>query len=203
MNFLHPFLIFSVATSIYFFEFCWIKPSQIIEAKIYVKNGFKAANTTFVQSKLRYAFLTMKLSNKAIKNEDENSNRNNINTWASRENSRILRHFPFHLEFGMFRQVIITNLVFRKLPTSLSCVQYPHWLRVRGYQNQRINKQKSDREKYKHTQRHNKIIWETGYRFEHPKIEPKWTSLLFCSKYIYVELVHFNRQNSFSWGKIP
>ena len=119
MNSLHLFLIFSLSMSIYFFGFCWIKPSQFIEKKIYVKNGFKGANIAFVKSKIWYDFLTMKLSNKAIKNEGENSNRNNINTWVFRENARILRHFPFHLELRMFRQVIITNLVFHKLPTSL------------------------------------------------------------------------------------
>ena len=103
----------------------------------------------------------------------------------------------------MFRQVIITNLVFHKLPTSLSCVQYPLWFRVRDNKNQRTKKQKCDREKYKHMQGHNKSILETGYQCGHPKNVPKWTSLLLCSKYIYVHLVHFNRQNSFPWGKIP
>ena len=144
----------------------------------------------------------MKLSNTAIKNEGEKSNRNNINTWVSKENSRILCHFPFHLELGMFRQVI-TNLVSHKFPTSLSCVQYPLWFRVTDYKNQRINKQKSDREKYKHMQGHNKSILETSYWFGHPINVPKWTSLLLCSKYIYVHLVHFNRQKSFPWGKNP
>ena len=114
MNSLHLFLIFSLSMSTCFFGFCWIKPSQFIETKIYVKNCFKVANTTFIQSKLWYDFLAMKLSNQAIKNEGENSNRNNINTWVSRENSSILRHFPLHLELGVFRQVIITNLVFHK-----------------------------------------------------------------------------------------
>ena len=39
----------------------------MIAKKIYVKNDFKAANTTFVKSKIWYDFLTMTLSNKAIK----------------------------------------------------------------------------------------------------------------------------------------
>ena len=48
MNSLYLFLIFSLSMSICIFEFSWIKPSEFIETKIYVKNGFKAANTTFV-----------------------------------------------------------------------------------------------------------------------------------------------------------
>ena len=67
MNSLHLFLIFSLSVSICFFLFCWIKTSQFIETKIYVKNDFKDANATFLSSKHGYNFLTMKLSNKVIK----------------------------------------------------------------------------------------------------------------------------------------
>ena len=88
VNSLHLFLNFSDSMSVCFFGYCWIKPSQIIETKIYVKNGFKAANTAFLSSKVWYNFLTMKLSNKAMKNESVNKHRNNINIWVSRENSR-------------------------------------------------------------------------------------------------------------------
>ena len=171
--------------------------------KLRFKNGFKAADTTFVQSKLWYDFLTIKLSNKAIRNEGKNSNRNNIKTSVSRENSRILRHFLFHLKLGMFRQVIITNLVFHKISTSLSCVRYPLWFTVRDYKNQRINKQKPDREKYKHMPGHNNSVLETAYRIGDPKNVSKWTNLLLCSKYVYMHLVNLNRQNSFPWEKNP
>ena len=69
----------------------------------------------------------------------------------------------------MSRQVILTNLAFHKLPTCLSCVQYPLWFRVRDYKNQRIDKQKSYREKHKHMQGHSKSILKTSYRFGHLK----------------------------------
>ena len=146
----------------------------------------------------------MKLSNKAIKNEAENSNRNNSNTWVSRENSRISRHFPFYLELGMFRQVIISSLVFHKRPTSLSCVQYPLSFRVRDYKNQRTNKQKSNREKYKNMQGHNKSIWETGYWFVHPENVPKWTIKIFflCIWCISTNKTHFVEGKSHKmWSK--
>ena len=73
--------------------------------KIYVKNDFKAANTTFLSSKLWYHFLTMELSIKVMKNQGENKNRNNISTWASREKCRILCHFPFHLELTTLQHI--------------------------------------------------------------------------------------------------
>ena len=69
----------------------------------------------------------------------------------------------------MSRQVILTNLAFHELPTCLSCVQYPLWFRVRDYKNQRIDKQKSYKEKHKHMQGHNKSILKTSYRFGHLK----------------------------------
>ena len=65
-NSLQHFLIFSHSMSICFFEFCWIKPSNFIETKIYVQNDFKAASTTFLSSTLWNHFLTMELSNKAM-----------------------------------------------------------------------------------------------------------------------------------------
>ena len=36
MNSLHIVLIFSISMGIWFFEFCWIKPNQSTETKIYV-----------------------------------------------------------------------------------------------------------------------------------------------------------------------
>ena len=52
--------------------------------------------------KLWYYFLKMKLSNKAMKNQDENKSRNYINIRVSREKPMILWCFPFHLKLGMF-----------------------------------------------------------------------------------------------------
>ena len=52
--------------------------------------------------KLWYYFLKMKLSNKAMKNQDENKSRNYINIRVSREKPMILWCFPFQLKLGMF-----------------------------------------------------------------------------------------------------
>lgn len=59
---------------IWLFGFCSIKPSHIIETKVYVKNEFLAAKTTFISCKLYCHFLRMELHNKAMKDQAQNKN---------------------------------------------------------------------------------------------------------------------------------
>ena len=79
-NFFHEFFttfphFFSLSMNICFSGFYWINPSLFIETKIYVKHYIKDASTTFLSSKIWYHFLTIELSNKAMKNQVENKNR--------------------------------------------------------------------------------------------------------------------------------
>ena len=147
-----------------------------------------------------------------MKNQGENKNRNNINTYASWEESRILCYFPFHLELGMFWEILSTICYFDELWTSLSCVQYPIWFRLRNYRNQRINK--NNMWQGKNTNACRAILrafWRSIYLFGLRVyvgifllllLFKKIISMLLYSKYIYVYLGHFNRQNSFHRSKI-
>ena len=102
----------------------------------------------------------------------------------------------------MSRQVILTNLAFHKLPTCLSCVQYPLWFRVRDYKNQRIDKQKSYREKHKHMQGHNKSILKTSLQVWALKKMCQNEQVCYCAQNIFMciscistDKAHFLREN--------
>ena len=98
-------------STLFFFCLFWIlvKKTLLISLKLRSISKLTLKQLmlpTLLSSKFWYYLFTMELSNEVMETWSENKNRNNINNQVSRRKSKVLCQLPFHLELGIFLEIL-------------------------------------------------------------------------------------------------